>query len=353
MDKRKILSIILGSLTIIFAFLSWWSVRQAVVMSDSSTWAVPMTFFSLYVILVCLDIILMKDVLFLELLLLCSLATSLFFAFAWLQLGAILLGGYSMFLASRRVREDMDFNLKVSIWKSLLAGKSFLLISLTIVIAMQYFIVLDNFDGEKKVPNFDMSFITKKIAIPFISTINPQFKSLQDETLTVDQFIMQTQSDALQNVGMSAESQQLLDSKIPANLDQFQKDALKKQAMANYDGVQRKLLQKNQELILTSGRKQLSDLAGTPVYGDEKISDVFTGLIGNKINSYFNPKVSEGPKNSTFSLILAIVLFLIIYPLGSILSIAWFLLTKLIVLLLFKFKVLQVRVINVPKEILE
>ena len=352
MNKRKILTNSLAALTLIFAFFAWLSVRSAIIVSDSSTWAVPMFLFSIYLVLICLDVMLFQDMLLLELILIGSLLLSLLFALAWLQFVAILLGAYFIFLASRKIREDMELNIKISPWKSLQAGKSYLLIALSLLITMQYFLTIRSFDGEKKVPHFDASFITKKIAIPFISSVNPQFKVLKDETLTVDQFILQTQNSN-QGSDFSAADEEMLDAQLPANLTPTQKEVIKNQARENFSNTQSQVAQKNQELVLEIGRKQLSDVVGTPVVGDEKISDVFTGLINNKINDYFNPKIDGTGKNSVFPVILAIVLLLTIYPVGLILSIFWFLIAKLIIFALFKLKILAVRTVTVSKEVLE
>lgn len=352
--NRKKLEVWLGILMLVVAFFAWLSVRDAVILPDSSIWGVPIFLFSTYVILICLSSILFRDLILLELMLIGSLALSLIFAFAWLQLGAVLLGGYLVFIASRKIREDMELNIKINTWKSLQVGKSYLLIALSLVIAMQYYIVINNFSGEKKVPHFDVSFITKKIAIPFIAKVNPQFRALEDESLTVDQFILQSQENALQKTAaLSAENEKLLDDSLPSNLTSVQKEALKKQALEEFSGAQSKLVEKNKNLILLNGRTQFSDLAGVPIMGSEKISDLFTGLVSNKIDNYFNPKVEGEKKNTTFSMILAAVLFLTIYPLGSVLSISWFALVIFVIFVLLKSKVLTIETVNVPKQLLK
>lgn len=352
MNKRKITTALLSVFTLVFAAASWLSVKSAVVVPDSSTWFVPMALFSVYVILICLDILLFQDVLPLELVLIASLAISAFFAFEWLQLLGILISAYFLFLASRKMRADMENNIKISPWKSMQVGKSYLLIALTFLIAMQYFVIMRSFDGVKKVPNFDASFVTKKFAIPFIASVNPQFKVLENEKLTVDQFILQTQSQS-GNENMFELNEEMIEAQIPKELDAAQREMIKKQAMENFSSTNSQISQKNQELILSIGRKQFADIVGSPVVGNEKISDVFTGLINNKINDYFNPKVGSDERSSVFSLILAVVLFLIIYPLGSVLSVAWFVTVKLVVFVLLKAKVFKVKTITVSKEILE
>ena len=349
--NRKRIEIILGTLTMLFALFSWLSVRNAITVATSSTWAVPMTLFSVYIILACLSMILFREVLLLELVLIGSLVLSLFFAFSWFQLGVILLGAYFLFLSSRKIRQDMDLNVKINVWKSLQTGKSYLLIAFSLMITIQYFVVMSSFDGEKKVPHFDTSFITKKIALPIVSALNPQFKVLQNETLTVDQFILQTQN-SMPKSDFSAVEQEVINEQLPSNLTPAQKEIIMQQASDNFSDIKTTVIQKNQEIAFAVGRKQLSDIVGFQVTGDEKIADVFTGLINNKINDYFNPKMGGSSSGSVFVVILAIILFLTIFPLGSVISIVWFLIVELVIIILLKTKVLEVKNIKVSKEVL-
>jgi hypothetical protein len=353
MQKRKIVTALLSVLTIVFATASWLSVRSAVIVPDSSTWAVPMALFSVYIILICLDVMLFQDILLLELVLIGSLATSVLFSFEWLQVLGILISAYFIFLSSRKIRLDMDNDIKISPWKSLQAGKSYLLISLIFLIAMQYFLTIRSFEGEKKIPFLDTSYITQKIVIPFVATVNPQFKALKNENLTVDQFFLLQMQGSLQDAEFMAINEEMIDAQLPANLTPVQRDVLKKQAMDEFSKTSTQIAQKNQELILQNGRKQIADFVGVPVSGSEKISEILTGPIDSKINEYFNAKMSGGEKNSMLPLIFSLVLLLIIYPLAAILSIIWFMIAKFIIFALLKLGAFTIKTIPVSKEILE
>lgn len=350
MTKRKILTSVLTCLTLLLAFFAWFSLWRAVTITEASTWALPITFFSAYVIFICLDIVFLKEALLVELVLGTSLLISMFFAFDVYQLAAVVLGIYLLHAASRRIRRDMDLNMEISIWKSLQTGRSYLLMSLALVVSMQYFVTISKFDGQKNIPNFDMTSISKGVVMPILASINPQFKSLKDESLTVDQFILQNQSQFADGEQMD---EQFFESQLPQNLTPAQKEELKRQAQRNFSDAKNNVSKKNQELILTVGRKQLSDMIGQSVNGDEKISDIFAGLINKKLNDYFRSPIGENGKTSVFPLILAIVLFLTIYPIGSMLSIVWFLIVKLVFNILLKTRVIGIKRIPVEKEVME
>lgn len=350
--NRKKIEFFLGFLTLIVSILAWFSVRNAVIVATSSTWTIPVILFSIYLIFICLDVVIFRHNLWLKIVLLGSFVLSLLFAFSWFQLIAISVGGFFLFLAIGKIKTDLDLNIKIDIRKSLQTGKTYLIISLALVISMQYFLTINSFDGEKKIPNFDASIITKKIAIPFISAINPQFKALEDETLTVDEFILQTQNST-QTDDLIGQSDDIIDAQIPEYLAPEQKDSIKKQAKENLTNVQDQLRQKNQELICENGRKQLSDIVGVPISGKEKISDIFIGMINNKINDYFNPKINGSKKNIVFPMILAIILLLTIYPIGLLFSIIVFMIVKLIVHILIYQNILMVKNVSVTKEFIE
>jgi hypothetical protein len=318
--------------------------------TEASTWALPMILFSAYAILICLDIVFFKESVLLELVLGSSLLLSIVFAFDVYQLVFLALGIYLLHAASRRIRRDMDLNMEISIWKSLQTGRSYLLMSLALVISMQYFVTISKFDGQKNIPNFDVTSISKSVVMPILAGFSPQFKSLSDESLTVDQFILQNQSQFSDEQQMD---EQFFDSQLPQNLTPAQKEELKRQAQRNFSDAKDSMSKKNQELILSVGRKQLSDMIGQPVNGSEKISDIFAGLINKKLNDYFRSPIGENGKTSAFPLILAVILFLTIYPIGGVLSIGWFLVVKLIFKVLLKFNVVNIKRIPVEKEIME
>jgi hypothetical protein len=350
--NRKKLEVFFGILTIPAAFFSWFFVRSAIIVPGSSVWAVPMILFLIYFILICLNIMLFEQMLWLMVLLIFSFLLSIFFVFSWMQLIAIAIASYFMLLAARSMRDDMEINTKIRPWKSMQAGKTYMLFAVTLLITMQYYLTIRDYTGVKKVPKFDTSFITNSIAIPIISSINPQFKSLKDETLTVDQFILQTQDSIAKNNFSSIEDD-ILDAQIPVSTSSAQKELMKSQAKKNFQQAQDQILQKNQELNLKIGRNQFSEMLGREINGDEKIADVFSGIIDSKINEYFNPSLEKNRDSSVFSLILSVALLLTVYPVGLVLCIFVFLFVTLMIYLLIQLGWLKIKTVTVIKESIE
>lgn len=352
MNKQKILTIFLSVTSILAAFFLWFSVERAITVSYSSTWIFPIVCLSIFVVSACLEMMIFKDILLLELILGISFLTSLIFATHLYQLGAIFFGAYFLFLASRKIRRDMELNVEISIWKSLQAGKSYLLLALVVVISMQYFLTVGQMDGKVGVPKLDLTPMVKKIVLPFLSTLNPAMKNASNETLTVDEFIVLTQSENFQN-NQDALSDEILDSQLPQGISIEERGILRNQIRENISKSQSQVDQKTKDMIIQSFHEQLSEISGRPIDGSEKISDVYAALVAEKIDKFLQYPINVGGEKTTaYPIILTLVLILTIYPAGSMLSIIWFLIIKILFWILVKLRVVNVEKIAVQKEIL-
>jgi hypothetical protein len=228
-------------------------------------------------------------------------------------------------------------------------------LALALLISSQYFFMINSVNGQKFVPKLDFSSVTSKLIQPILVMLNPNFKSMQKDGLTVDQFIIQSQkentADALSDKSYAEE---MIDQQIPKNLPSDQQAMLKQRALQQVSDSQDQLLQKNNELVLQEGHKQLSQMVGHDVVGDEKISDVFAGLIDKKINDFFQPKIGGNSQASSpvYSYILTAILFLTIFPLSSILSRLWFVAIFLIFKLFIRFGLVEIKIVTVQREMI-
>ena len=218
----------------------------------------------------------------------------------------------------RSIRKDLDMNIKVSLWKSLYTGKFKLVFALAIIICSQYFFIISASNGQKVIPKFDLSPVTTKLVEPILGMINPNYKTIQQDGLTVDEFILKSQPN---NAG-------------------------------NLSEAQAQLFQNNKGMVLEEGRKQFSQMVGQDLRGDEKIADVFAGLINKKINDYFQPKINGDAQSSAYSYILVAILFLTILPLGSLLSLIWFGFIIIVFRLLVGFSLVEIKIVTVQREMI-
>ena len=357
MNLKKI-ELVLGTLTLAFAFFSWQSVARAVRITDSSTWFIPIILFSIYLTLVCLDIVLFKKTYYLNLLLLGSLILSIVFTWNPWHLLGIVVGGCFLFLSSKKIRHDLELNIKIELMKSLAVGKFMLLLAVSSVIAAQYFSIVKDMEGQKLIPHIEIGGISKEITIKFLSSFDPNFKSLENKNITVDEFILQAEE---KTDSSQAPNQDTLDNEnskqmIELELDrrgvpQNQREELRLQAMSQINDLNSKFAKDRQGLILNEGRKQLSEIAGRQVQGSENISDIVSELISNKIESFFAPNVVD-QRSSSIAGVLAAILMLTVFSLGSLLSLVFFGLSYLIFFLMARFGLVEIKTITVEKEII-
>lgn len=348
--RKNILKYVLLGLMIIASFFAWFSVYRAMKIPEASTWLVPAICFSFYVILICLVAVLVRQEIVVELAIIFSFLLSLPFTFSVWYLLILTLCVLLMLYAVRNIREDLDLNVKISLWKSLFMGKFKIALALAIIISSQYFFFVNKTDGQKTVPKLDTSVMSSKLIEPILGIINPEFKKIQQDGLTVDQFILENQKNNESNFLINNE--EMIDQQIPADLPSKQRESLKQQALQEIADSKSQLFEKNNELVLMEGRKQISEMIGKDINGSEKIADVFAGLIDKKINDFFQPEVGENAPSSLLSYIITAVLFLTIWPIGSVLALVWFIFVIIIFKILLYLGFVEIQTVTVEREVI-
>jgi hypothetical protein len=109
----------------------------------------------------------------------------------------------------------------------------------------------------------------------------------------------------------------------------------------------------DQALILEQGRKQISSMTGREIKGDEKVADLFSGAISDRINNFITPNLGGDGSFPILPIIMAFFLFLSVVSLGSFLSPLWILLASLLFKALVKAKVVTVNKVMKEVEVLE
>jgi len=323
-EKQKILKYILIFLTLLFSFLVWFSVSQAINVPTASNWGIPILWFSFFFISLSLCLVLIKRLVFAELIILATFFLSLLFVFIWEGIFQhILVILISFLFASwgiRRIRQDLKLNIIIDLWKTLRTGSALLIFAFSLIIASQYYWETKNTSLENTLPKFKIDAFSEKLTSKVLSFVNPDFKNLDEENITVDQFILETRK------------KQFTESLVSEELSN-------------------ELFENSQALVLEEGRRQLSDLAGIKLNGQEKLSDIFSSTVNNRINNLISPSFSDNSQLPLLHLILAFILFLTVASLGSFLGI---LLIPLANLIFFGFrKSGWVEIIKIQKEVEE
>lgn len=353
----KPIKYILIATNLIFSFLSWQSVDRAINSPGSSDFLFPSIYFSLFFISIYLCAILIKEGAILQVLFVASLLEGFVFTFSSWHLVAIFLGIVFVYAGVYKIRRDMKQNIKISLGKAIATGRQYIIIGIAVIVSCQYFLTIKDKDLQYVIPKIQSSKTLDMLTARVLKAINPDFKNISNEDITVDDFIIETQKKQMgdENIPVIPEDQigETINNQLGDSLPQDQKDNLKKDAQDKLKDISSQLLENNQKIILEESRKNLSLMVGKELSGQEKISEIFPQMINKKITDHFRPELSKKNNLPFLPLVMAIILFLTIVPLGSILNIFWVLISKLIFWILVKTNSVSIKKIPELVEIIE
>ncbi len=354
--NRKKIELILGSLTIVCAFFSWWSVAQILKVAGASSWTTSIIFFMLLWVFICLDIALFEDIVFLELLLFGSLLLGIIFTGSFWHIAGVFISGYFLFLASRKIRRDFELNVKIDFLKSLRSGKVLMILAISLAISAQYFSYVSQLNGQILIPRIETSGISGKIVPKILSLIEPNFKVLENENLTIDDLILQIQKSQSLNqdsqVTNSSIAQIVQQEMENQNISPNSREQFTAQVGNQLNTLNARIKNDEQAVIMKESRQQLSTLVGREVQGSEKASDVISQLIAKKIENIFTPNIIGKQRSSSIAIVLAGILFFTVFSIGSLLSVVSFLLSWMIFSNLVRFGLVVIKTVTVEKEVI-
>jgi hypothetical protein len=353
MEKQKILKYILIGLTLLLSFFSWYLIHQALNNVGSHSWILPAISFSFLFIFISLDIVLIKETYLLELVFFSSYLLTFFFFFDIRHLAFILLSLIFAFVAIWQIKREMKLNLKLSLMRIIGAGKYFLVFSLALMISSQYYFEIKNFSLEKIIPRFETSRSSSFIASKILSLINPNFANLDTDNLTIDEFISQIQQKQMDELTdqESGKLDEIIDQQAGTSLTPEQKTSIRQEAIQQIN-KNRKLVENSSQSV-QEGRKALSEMVGFELKGNEKASEVFTQIINKKIADRIQDTFSNQKNFPVFPIILAVLLFLAIISLGSILNYIYIPIAIFFFFIFKKMGLIAVSKIPTEKEVIE
>ena len=327
--QKKILNFSLFFLSLVAAFFSWFSVSSAITVTDASVWLVPTLWLSLLYIIFSLEFVIVPEKSLINLSLVGGIFLSLIFVHNFGHLIVLFLATGLLFVAYHQIKNDLGMNVKLHLPKTLRMGKAAFMLSMALVISSQYYFQAKE-AGLLKLPVFDANVILDNdFARGILYKLNPDLQKLEDKNLTVDELILQNFQESQAGM-MEAQLLNLSDGNQVISTDSLQKmESLQKQK------------------ILESGREQLGKMVGRKLTGSEKVADVLTENINQKMQSLVSPDYASG-KFPAVPIGMAIVLFLTVLSLGA------FLVRILVHLAVFVFWILTltrvVRIKKVPVE---
>ncbi len=308
--KKKITELSLFLITVSLAFGSWFFLDHSFFSSLEKASGLAFLFLSLFFIVLTLDFLILNATFLLRALLAVSLSISLFFTPNFFHLGILIL--VFLFLFSGQLLSQMEEKKRVTLdfYKIILPAKFIIVFSLALVVASQYFFIAKDKPVEEVIPkiNFGQSSYGARIVETGASMLGLD-GVMENPNLSVDDFILETYVEDRQ-------------------LSFFER-----------------------QIVLEEGRKNLSQIAGKNLEGNEKISTILPVIVNEKINQLL---ISLAAKNNlpVIPAIMAAALFLVVISSGIIFGRLYLLFSSGIFWLMIKSNLLNIKKISVDKEVL-
>lgn len=256
---------------------------------------------------------------------------------------------WSSMVIARETEERVHFHF----YRSVRTGTFLFIVGLSLILSSGYYVFLKSATWEEMVPRFRIGEEMTQIIFKVAGAINPSFAKLSDGNMTVDEFLMSlglVKPEENSSSQTEAEEQAHKED-IAAAFPEISQYMQERGIVFSVDGSQ----EKNAEaLSLQSGRGQVETLAGREVGGNEKIADIFSLALQNKLITFLSGGKSSGNVPSQgVSFFLSLALFLTLLSFASLLGFLCILVAQLIFLLLLYVGWLALRTIDMEQEKLE
>lgn len=247
------------------------------------------------------------------------LVPSFFFLITGYHLLFVLLSSLVVLLGVQSIQRELTDQIRFRFVANVRAGSLSVVIGIALALSSAYFGSIRTESWEELVPRFSIGEGTAVALIKTVAYLYPEWQNLADEGMTVDGFLLSLEKDETAAPSGTAPSVSLgVESSVPLPvLAEYLRQHGASQGTLSGETL-------SQELMLLNGREQIAGLVGRPVRGDEKIADVFSMAIQRKAVAVLSgDQVSRHLSPAIVPLILALLLFFTLLPLGSLLALFW------------------------------
>jgi|GEM_PF-1984071 len=280
-------------------------------------------------------------------------STGLLFIRSWEYTAAGIVAALFIFWSSLSIARETKERVRFRFFKSARVGQFFFVLGLSLSISSGYFVLLKNASWEELVPRFRIGEEMTGVIFKVAGTVNPSFAKLSEGDTTVDEFLLSLgQNKPEEGTVDEGTSGQTMNEQVIINaLPELGRYFKGKDTGLFSDVDQRKMAE---QLFLESGREQVATLVGRPVAGDEKISDMLSLAVQNKLIALLSGgKATERIPSSGVPFFLSLLLFLTLLSFASIVAPLCILGAELFFLLAVWQKWLKIGIFSVEQERLE
>ncbi|MDP3957660.1 MAG: hypothetical protein Q8Q10_04125 [bacterium] len=277
----------------------------------------------------------------------------LLFIRSWEHIAAGIVATLFIFWSSASIARETKERVRFRFFKSARVGQFFFVLGLSLSISSGYYVFLKNASWEELVPRFRIGEEMTGIIFKVAGTINPSFAQLSEGGTTVDEFLLSLgQNKPEEGTIDEGTSEKVMNEQAIENaLPELSQYLTGKNASLFSDLDQGKIAE---QLFLESGREQVATLVGRPVAGDEKISDILSLAVQNKLIVLLRggDTAKQVPSQSV-PFFLSLLIFLTLLSLASIVAPLYILGAELLFLLAIWLGWLKLGTFTVEQEKLE
>lgn len=316
--RREVLGIFLV-LVVGFFSLASWQVFFGVVMTPgvSDIWQ-PVLWFSALAVFFFLGTILWTSLPFRIAGAVSTFLPGLFFMRSWEYIVAGIVSIIFIFWSSMSIAREARERIYFRFFKSAHVGQFLFVVGLSLSISGGYYVFLKDVSWEELVPRFRIGQEVAGIVFKVAGAVNPSFAKLSEGDTTVDEFLLSLEESSSKEDSSFQDSSEKKMSVPDIASAFFQMDRLPKgMSGALFSDVDRAKIA--EQLFLESGREQIATLVGRKVLGSEKISDVLSLTLQNKLITFLSEgKETQHIPSQAVPFFLSLLLFLTLLSFTSI-----------------------------------
>lgn len=243
-----------------------------------------------------------------------------FFIQTWSHVVIVFVAALIVFSSIQTIVSEMQDRIRFRFFRMVRTGSFTFILGLSLALSSAYFSSIEKSSWEELVPRFNLGEGTASVVFKTVAYFYPSWKNLADEGMTVDGFLLSLPREDM-SASLSAPSVTVVidGGEISPELTAYLKQELASQMSALGQDP-------SEEVLLQAGRKQIATLVGREVSGNEKIADVFSLALQNKIVTVLSSEQTTSRVSPTIvPVVLAVLLFFTLLPLGSLVVGLWIL----------------------------
>ena len=316
--KKQIVKYFFMFVAVLSTAYFWFMVFRIVNSTNTENWFLPIIVFSVMFTSWALAILLENNHWHFFIFELILIFSGFIFGQTLFMIGSSFIAMIVLYLGTVWVHESMEARIKLNIWMSLRLGRRLFVTAISIIIIGGFLIPVVLSGREKVLPLINITDNQTRVITKVMSIFDSNLKNNNLTQMTVDEYIAKEEGNRINN---------------------------------NTGGGVSHLLDTKNNAILIAGRKSISKMVSRDVKGDEKMINIFTEIINNKINDYFNTEISQA---SDFApLFFSGLSFFAVFSVGSfVTSFLTFLVTIIFKVLLLT-KLVKVGTKEVQVEVIE